>query len=148
MPRPEIDVLAYSGRDRELKAIECKSFLDSRGVIAADLRGVTSSTRYKLFKNEPLRIAVFKTLVAQLVERRACPEDVKITLCLACGKIASDEDRKQLKSLFSEKGWTLFDDQWISGKVRAMADVGYENQTSTVVTKLLKNHFRIVDVDR
>ena len=31
-PRWELDIVAYSGRDNLLKIIECKSYLDSRGV--------------------------------------------------------------------------------------------------------------------
>ena len=31
-PRWEIDIVAYSGRDNLLYAVECKSYLDSRGV--------------------------------------------------------------------------------------------------------------------
>ena len=31
-PRWELDVVAYSGRDNELRIVECKSFLDSPGV--------------------------------------------------------------------------------------------------------------------
>jgi hypothetical protein len=143
MPRPEIDVLAYSSRDNTLKAIECKSFLDSRGVIAADVGGSTGSSRYKLFRNEALKDAVLQTLKDQLVATGACPADVRVVLCLACGKIASETDRLELRSMFSARGWELFDDQWISKKIQSMAEVGYENQISTVVTKLLKNHFRI-----
>ena len=31
-PRWELDVVAYRGRDNELRIVECKSFLDSIGV--------------------------------------------------------------------------------------------------------------------
>src|ERR1019366_2421900 len=34
-PRWELDIVAYSGRDNLLKVIECKSYLDSRGVLLA-----------------------------------------------------------------------------------------------------------------
>lgn len=147
MPRPEIDVLAYSGSRNEIKAIECKSFLNSRGVIADDVLGISNSKRYKLFTNKRLRDRVLKSLRAELIANGACSEQAKIKLCLACGKIPSDRDRKKLQSYFRRKGWGLFDDRWISEKVRAMADVKYENQVSTVVAKLLKAHFRILDAD-
>jgi hypothetical protein len=70
---------------------------------------------------------------------------VKIKLGLACGRIRSEQDKRKLQAHFRKNGWELFDDAWISQKVRAMADVKYENQVSTVVAKLLKSHFRILD---
>jgi hypothetical protein len=36
-PRWEIDLLAYKGSTKELLAVECKSYLDSVGVPAADI---------------------------------------------------------------------------------------------------------------
>ena len=39
-PRWEIDVVGYRGRDNILQVVECKSYLDSRGVTAAALGGV------------------------------------------------------------------------------------------------------------
>lgn len=142
MPRPEIDVLAYNSRDNILKAIECKSFLDSRGVQAAELNGNKKSNRYKLFRNEALKNVVLESLKEQLIARGACSPDVRVVLCLACGKVASENDRVELRSICLSLGWELFDDEWIGRKVRSMADVGYENQVSTVVAKLLKNQLR------
>jgi hypothetical protein len=39
LPRPEIDILAYQADDNELIWVECKSYLDSRGVIIDHLTG-------------------------------------------------------------------------------------------------------------
>jgi hypothetical protein len=139
MPRPEIDVLAYSARRNELKIIECKSFLDSRGVKSAELRGEVKSGRYKLFNNRRLRSAVISRLKRQLIESGACREGVSTVLCLACGKVASEKDRNDLRVFFEEKRWQLFDDRWIAKKVREKSNFGYENEVSTVVAKLLRD---------
>jgi hypothetical protein len=72
MPRPEIDVLAYSGSKNEVKAIECKSFLNSRGVIADEVIGKKKSNRYKLFTNKRLRDRVLRSLGSQLAVTGAC----------------------------------------------------------------------------
>ena len=139
MPRPEIDVLAYKGSGNVLKIIECKSFIDSRGVRLRDVDGTDAdgAKRYKLFRNDELRMIVFDRLRTELSKRGACRDDVKMTLCLACGRIATDRDRSQLQSYFKENGWELFDEQWLVSRLRAMADIGYENQVATVVAKLL-----------
>jgi hypothetical protein len=139
MPRPEIDVLAYSGRDNVLRVIECKSYLDSRGVNFVSFGGQKpdAGKRYKLFANASLREVVFECLRQQLSARGACRKDVEIKLCLACGKIASNQDRNQLRAHFEEQKWELFDEVWIRSKLQAMATTGYENQVATLVAKLL-----------
>src|SRR5712692_1973939 len=50
-PRWELDVVAYSGRDNELRVFECKSLLDSRGVPCSAFNGKDPlvAKRYKLF---------------------------------------------------------------------------------------------------
>jgi hypothetical protein len=95
-PRWELDVIAYKGVSKELLVIECKSYLDSPGVKADGLKKGKYQERYKLFNEENLRQVVFKRLLAQLVESGLCPEDTSVKLCLACGKVASEKDRKEL----------------------------------------------------
>lgn len=60
-PRWELDIVAYSGRDNMLRVVECKSYLDSRGVAlkAFDGTDAKSAERYKLFSNDNLRTVVF-----------------------------------------------------------------------------------------
>lgn len=36
LPRPEIDILAYQAMDNSLLWVECKSYMDSRGVKVED----------------------------------------------------------------------------------------------------------------
>lgn len=138
-PRWELDVVAYSAKTNTLHIIECKSYLDSRGVTlqAFDGRNTKQASRYKLFNDANLRKVVFNRLRLQLIESGACSKGVKMNLCLACGKIASDKNREGLKKLFKKQGWELWDEKWLKEKLGHMAAQGYENQVSSVVAKLL-----------
>ena len=63
--------------------------------------------------------------------------DAKVKLCLACGRIASTADREGLRKHFADRGWELWDENWLKEKLRMMSERGYENQVSAVVSKLL-----------
>lgn len=138
-PRWELDIVGYSGRDNTLRVVECKSYLDSRGVAlkAFDGSDTKSAERYKLFSDDNLRSVVFERLRIQLAECRACAPDATVKLCLACGRIASTADREALHKHFAEKGWELWDEKWLREKLQLMSEHGYENQVSAVVAKLL-----------
>jgi hypothetical protein len=138
-PRWELDIVAYSGRDNLLRVIECKSYLDSRGVAlrAFDGRDDKFAERFKLFADDQLRSVVFQRLRRQFAESGACCPNAEVKLCLACGRIATDTDRIGLHKHFSEKGWELWDEPWLRARLKRMSDQGYENQVSAVVAKLL-----------
>jgi hypothetical protein len=137
-PRWELDLVAFSGRDNVLRVVECKSFLDSHGVMASGFNGnsTTDSGRYKLFNDVALRTVVFNRLRIQLAECGACPPDTKIRLCLAAGKIR-ERDRAWLRQHFIDQGWELWDESWLREQLGRMSKQGYENQVSAVVAKLL-----------
>jgi hypothetical protein len=138
-PRWEIDVVGYSGRDNILRIVECKSFLDSRGVRFKSFGSMLNGEpqRYKLFTDPNLRDVVFNRLKLQLAESGACREDAHIELCLACGRIASDTDRENLRAHFHQNGWELLDEEWLRERLKRMSKGSYENQVSAVVSKLL-----------
>lgn len=138
-PRWELDIVAYNGRDNLLKIVECKSYLDSRGVAlrAFDGSDEKSAKKFKLFANDQLRTVVFERLRLQFAESGACRPNAEIKLCLACGRIATDTDREGLRKHFNEKGWELWDERWLKERLKRMSDQGYENQVSAVVAKLL-----------
>lgn len=135
-PRWEIDVVAYSGAKNELIAIECKSFLDSRGVTFAEFLEGSASTRYKLFREEGTRKVVLDRLRKDLSQSGYIPSDCAISFALVAGKIATGNE-PQLKSHFDRKGWLLFGPEWVREKVGAMAASGYSNSVSAVVSKIL-----------
>jgi hypothetical protein len=137
-PRWELDIVAYSGRDTLLKVIECKSYLDSRGVALRAFDGSDDkfAERFKLFSDDTLRNVVFERLRLQFAESGACRPNAEVKLCLACGRIASDTDRTGLHKHSAEKGWELWDELWLRERFKRMSDQGYENQVSAVVAKL------------
>jgi hypothetical protein len=138
-PRWELDIVAYSGRDNLLRVVECKSYLDSRGVALRAFNGGDAkfAERFKLFSDDNLRNVVFNRLRQQFAASGACAPNAEVKLCLACGRIASDADRDGLHRHFAEKGWELWDEPWLRKKLQAMSESGYENQVSAVVSKLL-----------
>ncbi len=138
-PRWELDIVAYSGRDNRLLVVECKSYLDSRGVVFSGFDGSQKdgSDRYKLFNDDTLRRVVFDRLRLQFAESGACGNNAAVQLCLACGRIASEIDRSGLRAHFAAKQWELWDEPWLRERLRTMAKRGYENQVSAVVAKLL-----------
>ena len=137
-PRWELDLLGYKGSTNELLVVECKSYLDSRGVTTAPfIQSGDKKTRYKLFCDSALRKVVFGRLEAQLVTAGFCRPKPKMTLALAAGKIASSKEREQLHALFEERGWRLFDAEWIRERLVTAADGGYENAVAPVTAKLL-----------
>jgi hypothetical protein len=135
-PRWEIDLVAYKGSTNEVLAVECKSFLDSRGVIF-QYGEFCPPKRYKMFTDTVLRRAILNRLAKQLMETGACAKNPRITLCLAAGKMASGTDMEGLKRRFRAKGWTLFDDDWIRKQLAAASEKGYENDVAFIVSKLL-----------
>ena len=137
-PRWELDVVAYRGRDNLLRVVECKSFLDSPGVKAVGFDGSNprEAERYKLFNDGPLREVVFQRLRLQLAALGACRPDPEIRLCLACGKVY-EPGRAKLHAHFAAMGWDLWDEPWLRERLQRMSTMGYEDQVSAVVAKLL-----------
>ena len=138
-PRWELDLVAYKGATNELRIVECKSYLDSRGVSIAAFDGKNPdfAARFKLFNEPKLQQVVFDRLVAQLVKRGSIAPDPKLSLCLVAGKIVTNTDRKKLKAHFAARGWLLWDDVWLSEALHSVAAGGYENEIAAVVAKLL-----------
>jgi len=135
-PRWEIDVLAYKGATNEVLAVECKSFLDSRGVIFRD-GAFEPARRYKLFSDAKLRGVVLRRLAVDLERRGLCTSKPKVTLCLAAGKLASTTDCRELRTHCRDQGWRLLDSAWIERQLSQASNSGYENDVAFVVAKLL-----------
>jgi len=136
-PRWELDVVAYKASTNEILAIECKSYLDSRGVSAAALIGESDTSTYKLFREPKLREVVFRRLAAQMYEKGSVLENPRVTLCLAAGLIRSSADRARLKEHFAGQGWLLFDEAWLVASLKAISGRSYQNSVASVVAKIL-----------
>ena len=137
-PRWELDIVAYRGKDNLLQVVECKSYLDSIGVQKSGFDGTDPKTArlYKLFTDDVLRDVVFQRLREQLTKNGACQPNPEVKLCLACGKIKGG-CQEWLGHHFRERGWGLWDVNYLRNRLEEMAGGGYENQVSAVVAKLL-----------
>jgi hypothetical protein len=138
-PRWELDLVAYKGATNEVLVVECKSYLDSAGVkFSAFGEGAKFSERYKLFTREKVRQTVLARLQRQLEESGLCAPSPKITLCLAAGNIAGENNRASLRKHFEKKGWILFGEDWLHEQLDNLAAAGYENDAGIMVAKLYR----------
>ena len=69
-PRWELDIIAYKPMANELWVVECKSYLDSRGVQICAFNGTNEgfAKRFKLFCEPLTRKVVLHRLEQQLLE--------------------------------------------------------------------------------
>jgi hypothetical protein len=140
-PRWEIDVVAYRPPKKELWAVECKSFFDSTGVLAAPfvVEGHKGASRYKLFTESGTRRVVLAALSRQLVEEGALAKELAPRLCLAAGKIANQRDHETLRKHFSKEGWELFGPAELQRGLVELASRGYENSPALLAAKLMQS---------
>lgn len=139
MPRPELDLIAYKPATNELLVVEGKSYVNSRGVLAAEFRknGHRSFKRYKLFNNRKLWSTVRAALTRCLRKRGASRPRPVIKHCLAAGHIASAADRQRLHGLFGKRGWRLIDDVEIARKLSAASRTAYADDVAVLAAKIL-----------
>ncbi len=138
-PRWEIDLLAYKGITNSVLVVECKSYLDSRGVGKTAFDGSTLkfANRFKLFTDHDLRETILARLAGDLVVSGYCAPNPSIRLCLAAGHIASEADRSWLRRHFAERNWLLWDEDWMSQRLEQLAGGSFENDVAAVVAKLI-----------
>lgn len=135
-PRWELDIVAYGARTNEVLSIECKSYLDSRGVTYESFIDKKTTT-LKLFRESTTRDVVLHRLYQQMLKDGLCRRGAKVRLCLFAGKIATEHDRKLVRQYFDDHGWMLFDETWILNRLKRLSEGGYQNQVAAVVTKML-----------
>jgi len=138
-PRWELDIIAYSPKLNELLIVECKSFLDSRGVTSRAFTDMKTrvSKRYKLFNEHETYRVVASRLRKQLMGLGLILPKAKIRLGLAAGKISSKAEAVRLDEHFKTKGWVLFTPEWIREQMIALADQSYDNSIASVAAKIL-----------
>jgi hypothetical protein len=132
-PRWEIDVIAYKPTENVVKAIECKSYLDSPGVAR---RGFEGGKNLKLFNEPVLRHVVLSRLLQSLKETGAILPDASVQLCLAAGRMVA-KHRPWVVEHFTRSGWELLTPEDIRKQIVAMAEGGYENSIEAVTAKML-----------
>lgn len=138
-PRWELDVVAYKPAENRLVVVECKSYLDFRGVSYGGFRTdeQEGTGRYKLFNEPETWSVVSRRLVVQLTEKGLCLPDPSLQLCLAAGNVRNEHDRQKLIALFKQRGWQFWDEYWLNRQLTELAESSYENEVAAVVAKLL-----------
>lgn len=140
-PDWEIDIVAYKGATNRLFVVECKSYIDSSGVLerafSQDEADRKHTARYKLFNDENLRNIVLSRLEEQLVAIGACQDNPLVTLCLAAGNVKSEKDRVSLHTRFTQNMWLLWDENWLKEQLCDIAARGYQNDIAAITAKLL-----------
>jgi hypothetical protein len=134
-PRWEIDIIAFRAPENRVLAVECKSFLDSTGVVLSDLQGGKFARTYKLFTEPVLREVVLTRLGIQLVEQQLCATAPRVTLALAAGKIKGGSSA--VRQFCESQDWQLFDTDWIRTRLRRASQTGYTDSVAAMVAKLL-----------
>jgi len=139
-PRWELDIIAYRPKDNELLAVECKSFLNSTGVIYESFSGRDrkGAKRYKLFTDAKLRKTVLARLVKQLRKVGLVLSSPKVILCLAAGHIRKG-DKEKIQNHCEKNGWRLFGEDWFREEFEKLAEADYENDIAIVAAKLAKS---------
>ena len=138
-PRTELDVVAYRPKSHEVLVIECKSFLDSRGVQSRAFLnpGDRAKKRYKLFHDLKHWSNVRERLLQQLeLDESHRSEPPKVDLCLAAAHIAGVGEIA-LKEHFKSNGWQLLGPGWLKDGLKELANNDYENDVIIVTAKLL-----------
>ncbi|QDV75625.1 hypothetical protein [Botrimarina mediterranea] len=139
-PRWEIDVIAYKPTENVVKAIECKSYLDSPGVAR---RGFEGGKNLKLFNEPVLRHVVLSRLLQSLKESGAILPNASVQLCLAAGRMVT-KHRPWVEEHFAKSGWELITPEDIRQRIVAMADGGYENSIEAVTAKMLLRNQKVL----
>ena len=140
-PRWELDLVGYKADTNTIRFIECKSYLDSAGVRYAafeDPPDNIHAKRLKLFVKPDLRRVVFNRAVKLLQKAGMCRPGPTIELALVAGHIKNGDELK-LHEYFHKNRWLLFDADWLCKELRKVTDDGYEDETASLVVKLLSS---------
>lgn len=138
-PRWEIDVLAYRPSANRVLVVECKSFLNSKGVGHKGFTGESERGRkiYKVFTQPKIRQVVLSRLGRQLYEQKLVRANPKLQLCLAAGKIQNGNE-SDIQAHCDANGWRLLGSAWFSESLSGLGDCDYENDVAIVAAKLAK----------
>lgn len=161
-PRWELDMLAFRPGNKEVIAVECRSYLDAIGVTAQDFglprkvrnektgrmqkvpapmskTKITPENRYKLFLDHNLRSVILNCLQAQLIDQGFITSDTKVRLGFATGKFRSGKDREEVRALFKKpsENLVLISDLEIQQELAQMSRMLNSNDVAMVASKIL-----------
>jgi hypothetical protein len=140
LARPEIDILAYKGKENQLIWIECKSYLDSPGVRYKHFTNSSDSgfQRFKVFNDPPYRRVISQALIDQATESGLTRPKPKLKYCLVAGKAGTDSDKRKIADMFIKKGWVFHDIDWIREQLKKLATSRYEDDITMMLAKIIQ----------
>ncbi len=138
IPRPEIDLVAYTPKSNKLEIWEVKSFLDSPGVRFIDISKEFKVPEggYKLFTCENYRRIVFNRLVTQWGSIGLILPNPTIQFGLVVGNFRGD-DEKKTRELFYKRGWAVIGPKEVRNAIKGFEKTGYENDPYVIASKII-----------
>lgn len=138
LPRPEVDVIAFSPETRELIFFEIKSYLDSPGVPVDALAYTTKweGNRYKLLTLRKYARMVTQAILKEYRAKGLLSGRVKVRFGLVAGKIKKGEDAR-LRQIALKNKWVYLGPADIHKAVSGYADLDYENDPIVLTCKIL-----------
>jgi len=134
MPRPEIDVVGFNVKKREVILIEAKSYLDSLGVKLSSF--IEKSNRYRLLTDSIFQRIVTERLMQHYLDIGLIAKSTKPKYGLVAGHIYSNDETK-LKDYFDQRDWILYTPSDLKEYLEALSVKSYENDRMTMTVKLL-----------
>lgn len=137
-PRPEIDIVAYDVVQNILFLLEAKSFLDSGGVVYEKVveKNEFPSGRYKILTSEKYQKIIVSKLRTEWIANGIINKNTKFRFGLVAGNIYQNKET-DLKKYFNNKKWFFWGPTDLKQKLIELSKKGYENNTITIVTKLM-----------
>ncbi len=141
MPRPQVDVVGYSPKRRELVFLEVKSLLDSRGVTLKGLKHwyQRRPNRYKLLNVPRYQAAVTKAILREYRRAGLVTGRIRIRVGLAAGNVPQSE-RSAVRIFAQDQGWFYLGPEQITEGIRRLSRGPYEESAVILAAKLLRQN--------
>lgn len=138
LPRPEIDIVAYSVHQNMLYLLEVKSFLDSNGVyyehVAND--NEVRDGRYKLLTSNQYRNILVSRLKEDWKKSGIINDNTLVSFGLVAGKIYK-ETEQEFESYFMKRKWLFWGPKEIKNRIFKLSNKGYEDDMMVITSKIL-----------
>lgn len=138
LPRPEVDIVAYSISENIIFLLEVKSFFDSNGVyyehVAND--NEVRDGKYKLLTSHQYRDILVHRLKEDWVRSGIINDKTAVSFGLIAGKIHKNKD-EDFENYFKDKGWFFWGPKDVKDKVVKLSQKGYEDDMMVITSKIL-----------
>lgn len=145
LPRPEIDIVAYSPTRNELLIVETKSYFNSFGVKLSEVSRQHSVPKgtFKLITCKNYRQIVTNGLIREFVNRDLIKsKSVKVRYFLVGGNTYPQnkpESIEKIKNFLEGKKIAYWGIEDIRRELAVIADSGYEDDVVTMATKIYRD---------